>query len=81
METIVRKRLHEVDIMRLVVIVLLIADHAFVQYWGGWKMVFEDVDIPAYTWFGKAVYAIMLETFVFISGYLFGNQVDKTGGG
>lgn len=75
-----KKRFYEVDIIRLVVIVLLVAYHAFCPCAHTWKAVYAD-DIRAYWWLGWIFYAILLPSFVFISGYLFGNQIFKNGGG
>lgn len=78
-----KKRFYEVDLIRVILIVLLVAFHAFCPYLhvdGGWPVLYNQ-DIPAYWWLGWALYAVMLPAFVFISGYLFGNQIVKSGGG
>jgi hypothetical protein len=60
--------------------VLLVAYHAFCPNAMAWQRLY-DTDIKSYWWLGKIFYAILLPSFMFISGYLFGNQIDKSGGG
>ena len=72
--------LNNVAIIRPLLIVLLVFYHAFVIYQGGWGA--EGVpDIKTYWWLDKLSYAFMLETFVFVSGYVFGFQVRTKGEG
>ena len=71
--------LSNVTIIRLVLIVLLVFYHAFVIFQGGWGMAGVFPEIEAYWWLDKLSYACLLETFVFISGYVFGYQVRTKG--
>lgn len=65
-------RLNEIDIIRTWVIIGLVAYHAFAPYTGSWEMPGSELQsIPLYNWLGKLFYSGMLETFVFISGYVF----------
>ena len=69
-------RLHEVSIMRVVLILLIVLGHVFAVYgtsqsWplpNGW-----DAN-RVYNWVNPIVISFALQTFVFISGYLFAYQ-------
>lgn len=79
-----QKLLDEVTFIRLFLILLLIVFHAFIVYAGGWTEPAGFQTIPAYWWLDKLSYSFMLETFVFISGYLYAYQrigLKKLGGG
>ena len=70
--------LTNVAIIRPILIVLLVFYHAFVIYQGGWGA--EGIpEIKTYWWLDKLSFAFMLETFVFVSGYVFGYQVRTKG--
>jgi fucose 4-O-acetylase-like acetyltransferase len=66
--------LQDVVLLRVIVIFLLVIYHAFIIYSHGWKepVVFQENSV--YWWMAKFSYSFMLETFVFISGYLLAYQ-------
>ena len=67
--------------IRLVLIVLLVFYHAFAIFSGVWSPIAGYPEIPLYDIMDKLSYACLLETFVFISGYILGFQVSKKGDG
>lgn len=69
-----KKQLAEINFLRPIVIVLLVLMHSFTMYGGGWSLAPNIHDVRVYFWVAKASYSCMLETFVFISGYLFAFQ-------
>lgn len=69
----------DVVIIRLSLIILLVLYHAFCIFSGAWQVPDGYPQIPAYWWIAKTAYCFMLEAFVFISGYLYGYQVQKKG--
>lgn len=71
--------LEDVVVLRLSLIVLLVLYHSFCIFSGAWEVPKDYPLIPIYWWIAKTSYMFMLETFVFISGYLFGFQVQKNG--
>lgn len=71
--------LDNVCAMRLMLIVLLIVYHAFAPFCGDWPAPQDFKDITSYWWIAKSAYSFMLESFVFISGFLFGYQVVRKG--
>ena len=74
-----KKYLYEVIPIRLFLIVTLVFYHAFCIFSGAWKSIGGYPEIPIYSILDKLSYACLLETFVFISGYIFGFQVRKKG--
>lgn len=74
-----KKYLSDVAIIRVVLIVLLVFYHAFLVYSGGWKLSGNFPFIKTYWWMDRLSYAFLLETFVFISGYVLGFQVRTNG--
>lgn len=65
--------LYDVVVIRLLLIFLLVTYHALCIYCGEWEPPYRvNVDIPFYEVLGILSYSFMLETFVFISGLLFG---------
>lgn len=74
-----KKLLEEICLIRLILIVLLVLYHAFAPWCGAWHPIDGMVDDTTYWWIGKISYLFMLETFVFISGYIYGHQVSKKG--
>ena len=67
-------RLFEVDVCRAIVTVLLLILHSFAIYTGAWPRP-EDIDyINLYYWIGKLPNGFMLQTYVLISGYLWGRS-------
>lgn len=76
------KILVEVCIIRFIVIILLIVYHSFAPFCYAWEPIGEDIEnYPVYYWVALLSYSFMLETFVFISGYIFGYQYKINGGG
>lgn len=67
-------RLDEVTLMRTILAVLIVFMHSFTCYNGGWRIPEGYVDIPLYKWLSRLSFAFTLESFVFISGYLFAFQ-------
>lgn len=67
--------LQDVVIIRLVLILLLVLYHAFAVYCGAWDMPEGVTSVKAYWWIASLAYSFMLETFVFLSGYVYGFQV------
>lgn len=74
-----KRNLDEVSFVRPILIVLLVLFHSFVIYDGLWRAPEGMVMVPAYSWVAKSSYAIMLEMFVFISGYLWAFQRESLG--
>lgn len=74
-----RKFLYEVVPIRLFLVVMLVFYHAFAIFTGAWQPINGYPKIPVYNILGNLSCACLLETFVFISGYVFGNQVRKNG--
>lgn len=67
--------LYEVIPIRLFLIILLVFYHAFAIFSGAWKPISCYPEIKLYAVLDKLSYACLLETFVFISGYILGYQV------
>ena len=76
-------RFDEVTLMRTILALLIVFMHAFTCYQGGWATPEGYIDIATYKWIARTTFAFTLETFVFISGYLFAFQkitLNKSGG-
>lgn len=73
------QRLSNMDVIRPILIVLLVLYHSFAIFGGAWEPIDGFPEIQAYWWLDWLSYAFMLETFVFISGYVFGYQVRTKG--
>lgn len=71
--------LYEVIYIRLFLILALVFYHAFAIFSGAWSPIAGYPDIQLYSIMDKLSYACLLETFVFISGYILGFQVSKKG--
>ena len=69
-----KKILDNVVIIRLLLIVLLVLFHAFAIYNGAWEMPLGITSVKPYWFIASISYSFMLESFVFISGYVFGYQ-------
>lgn len=79
-ETIVNSNIiYEVVPIRLFLIVMLVFYHAFAIFSGAWGALDGYPEIYVYDMMDKLSYACLLETFVFISGYIFGGQVRWKG--
>lgn len=71
--------LYEVVYVRLFLITALVFYHAFAIFSGAWEPNSGYPKIQVYSVMDKLSYACLLETFVFISGYILGYQVTKKG--
>lgn len=71
--------LYEVIYVRLLLITTLVFYHAFAIFSGAWEPISGYPKIQVYSIMDKLSYACLLETFVFISGYILGYQVSKKG--
>lgn len=74
-----KKLLPEVIPVRLFLVVMLVFYHAFAIFSGAWEPIEGYPEIPIYNLLDKLSYACLLETFVFISGYVLGFQVFTKG--
>lgn len=74
-----KKLLSNVAIIRPILLMQLVFYHAFAPFSGAWKPIEGYPAIRTYWWLDKLSYAFMLETFVFVSGYVFGFQVRTKG--
>lgn len=74
-----KKLLGDAVLIRLFLILLLVLYHSFCVFCGAWEVPNGFPEIPVYWWVGKAASSFMLETFVFLSGYLYGEQIQKKG--
>lgn len=61
--------------MRIALIILVVFYHAFAVYSGAWIRKFTPPHVNFYDWIDRLSYSCMLESFVFISGYIVGYQV------
>lgn len=73
-----KQLLNEVIIIRVLVICLLVIYHSFAPYCKAWAPVGSGLEISSYHYLALVAYSFMLESFVFISGYIFGYQVHKS---
>lgn len=71
-------RLYEVDVVRPILILLLVIYHSFAVYDGKWQLFEGYSDNLVYKVISKVAYGGALETFVFISGYVWGFQIVST---
>ena len=69
--------LQEVYFLRFLLVLLLVIMHSFNMFTGSpsWPLPDGIQPILAYDWISKTAYSFMLETFVFISGYIFSYQL------
>lgn len=72
-----KKILSDVVYIRLFLIIGVVLYHAFSPFCGAWAPV-STVSIPLYWWIGKFSYSFLMESFVFISGYVYGFQVENS---
>ena len=73
--------LKEISIMRPLLILLLVLFHSFIIYGGGWEEPVGFMEIPPYRNIAEWTYAFMLESFTFISGYVWLHVCDIKGTG
>ena len=71
--------LYEVIPIRLFLVVLLVFYHAFAIFSDAWAPIENYPIIPFYSFLDKLSYSFLLETFVFVSGYVLGYQVKNKG--
>ena len=67
--------LDEVSFIRPILIILLILVHCFTVFNHGWEPFSGFQENKVYMWLSRLSYSFMLETFVFISGYVYAFQV------
>ena len=67
-------RLDEVTLMRTILAILIVFMHSFTCYNGSWEQPAGYVDMPLYKWLARTSFAFTLESFVFLSGYLYAFQ-------
>ena len=67
--------LNEISFMRPLLILFLVAYHAFAPYVGSWEKPDGIGNVELYRWIGLLSRAFRLEGFIFISGYIFTFQV------
>lgn len=67
-----KKYLEDVVILRLLLIFLLIWNHAFAPWAGHWTPLHNQEDIPLYRWLVLLAYNMQFQGLIFISGYLLG---------
>ena len=65
----------DVVYIRLLLVVLVVFYHSFAVYSGAWILKFTPPYIAMYEWLDRLSYSCMLESFVFISGYVIGFQL------
>ena len=75
-----KELLKEVVVIRLFLLIALVLYHAFAPFSGAWSPI-SDADILGYGCIAKLMYAFLLESFVFISGYVYGYQRFNLMGG
>lgn len=74
------EKLKDIVVIRVILIVLLVLYHSFAIFNGAWESpVHLNLNTPAYWWIASLSYSFMLETFVFISGYILGYQESFKG--
>lgn len=74
-----RKNLDEVSFMRPILIVLVVLYHAMAIHTGNWSLPEGTQEIAAYAAVGRIAYIFMLESFVFMSGYVWAFQREQRG--
>lgn len=69
--------LQEVYYFRVLLVISLVTMHSFNMFTGSpsWPLPEGIQPVPAYNWISKVAYSFMLESFVFISGYIFSYQL------
>lgn len=75
-----QKRLLYIDLMRAIIILFLIVMHSFTMYSGtnpSWPLPDTIYPIKLYVWIQKYTYAFLLESFTFISGYIYSYGISK----
>ena len=70
-----KRNLDEISFIRPILIVQLILVHCFTVFNGGWPPFIGYSDCTNYMWVSRTCYSFMLETFTFVSGYVWAYQV------
>ena len=73
------QRLIDIDLVRVVLIIMLVFYHAFCIYSGRWSAIEGFPEIKFYNILDRLSSAFRLDAFVFVSGYIFGYQVRVKG--
>lgn len=75
-----QEKLKDIVVIRVILIVLLVLYHSFAIFNGAWESpIHLNLNISVYWWIASFSYSFMLETFVFISGYILGYQESFKG--
>ena len=74
-----KANLDEVSIIRPILITLVVLYHSMAIHTGNWALPDGVTVISVYKAVGKLAYAFMLESFVFISGYVWAFQRERRG--
>lgn len=74
-----KKNLDEVSFIRPILIVLLVMVHSFTVFNDGWPPFEGFVPCETYKWTSRLSYSFMLETFIFVSGYVYAFQKYELG--
>lgn len=75
----IRTNLDEVSFVRPILILLVVLYHSMAIHTGNWEMLEGGTIIPAYKAVGRLAYSFMLESFVFVSGYVWAFQRETRG--
>lgn len=65
--------------MRVLLIFLLLGYHSFAPYSDAWEPFLGQEYNSFYFYWDKFLFAIMLESYLFISGFIYGNQLKEKG--
>lgn len=69
------KVIKEIDYIRCFLIVQLVGYHSFAFFQGAWPKPIGVHDCNTYWWISHLLYSTLLESYVFISGFLYENQI------
>lgn len=75
----IRTNLDEVSFIRPILIILMVLYHALCIHTGNWRILEGMTVIPVYRELGRLAYSFMLESFVFVSGYVWAYQRETRG--
>lgn len=67
----------EIDIARVVSVILIVLLHSFAIYTEAWKPPVNFQTIEIYKWIGLLFSSVAVPSFVFISGFLFKYQIEQ----
>lgn len=76
---VIRNNLDDVSFIRPILIILMVLYHALCIHTGNWAPIEGMPIIPAYKELGRLAYSFMLESFVFVSGYVWAYQRETKG--